>query len=356
MKRSFLSLTGCIMEKILYLTHVDQNGNLPKVALEALTGALQVTKDVAGSTLSVGLIGENVQAAADAIAACGASKVIGVSGKDFATARYATDVKAAEAIVNASGATLVIAPATSRFVRALPGAAFRLKAVIDTHVSGMTTSGGTLQIQRWYYRQRMIATLSRTARPWILVVDSGVFPAWQGAKGSAKVEAVSVTVTDKEKRTQVTGVQAPSADAQTIRPDAEVLFVAGAGWTKKQPDGQAHIKEAEQLILGFLKNAKASLGSSKSLVDQGSEGEQVLGFMSHLNQVGQTGSTPRHPKGLSTCCHGEEPHVVGWRFINERRAVNLDANCGWAQGKADVLYVADAFAVVAKVNELLSKG
>ena len=77
--------------------------------------------------------------------------------------------------------------------------------------------------------------------------------------------------------------------------------------------------------------------------------------MSHLNQVGQTGSTPRHPKGLATCCHGEEPHVVGWRFINERRAVNTDANCGWAHGKADVLYVADAFAVVQKVNELLAK-
>ena len=73
----------------------------------------------------------------------------------------------------------------------------------------------------------------------------------------------------------------------------------------------------------------------------------------HMNQVGQTGATPRHAKGLATCCHGEEPHVVGWRFINERRAVNLDANCGWAQGKADVLYVADAFAVMKKVNELL---
>jgi electron transfer flavoprotein alpha subunit len=47
--------------------------------------------------------------------------------------------------------------------------------------------------------------------------------------------------------------------------------------------------------------------------------------------------------------------VVGWRFIKERRAVNVDANCGWARGKADVLYVADAFAVMAKVNELLCK-
>jgi electron transfer flavoprotein alpha subunit len=46
---------------------------------------------------------------------------------------------------------------------------------------------------------------------------------------------------------------------------------------------------------------------------------------------------------------------VGWRFINERRAVNVDPNCGWARGKADVLYVADAFQVMAKLNELLAK-
>ena len=132
-----------------------------------------------------------------------------------------------------------------------------------------------------------------------------------------------------------------------------VLFVAGAGWTKKQADGQPHVKEAEQLILGFLDKSKASLGSSKSLVDQGAEGEAVLTFLSHLNQIGQTGATPRHAKGLSACCHGEEPHVVGWRFIGERRAINTDANCGWARGKADVVYVADAFKVMARVNELL---
>lgn len=343
------------MEKILFLAHTDINGQLPKIALETLSAALQVAKDLAGSTLTVGLIGENVQAAADSIAGCGASKILGVIGTDFGTSRYATDVKAVEAIAHAAGATLILAPATARFARAFPGAAFRLKAAIDTHVSGISVAGGALQVQRWYYRQRMMATLTRTARPWILLLDSGVFQPWQGAKGAAKVEAVTVVLTDKEKRTKVTGVQAPSADAQTIRPDAEVLFVAGAGWTKKQPDGQIHMKDAEGLILGFLKNTKASLGSSKSLVDLGAEGEAVLSFISHLNQVGQTGATPRHPKGLATCCHGEEPHVVGWRFINERRAVNLDANCGWAQGKADVLYVADAFAVIKKVNELLAK-
>jgi electron transfer flavoprotein alpha subunit len=155
------------------------------------------------------------------------------------------------------------------------------------------------------------------------------------------------------RRTTVTGTRAPKEDQQTIRPDAELLFVAGAGWTKKQRDGQTHAAEASELILEFVRKVKASLGSSKSLVDLAGEGQAVLPFLTHLHQVGQTGATPRHAKGLATCCHGEEPHVVGWRFVNERRAVNLDPNCGWAHGKADVLYVADAFEVTRKLNERL---
>jgi electron transfer flavoprotein alpha subunit len=225
---------------------------------------------------------------------------------------------------------------------------------IDTHVTGIEVEGGSPQIERWYYRQRMVANLTREERPWFMLVDSGVFEPIVDASGSAAVESVSVDT--PALRTQVLGEEAASREAQTIRPDAELLFVAGAGWTKKQADGQSHVKDAESLILGFLDGAHASLGSSKSLVDQSGEGQEVLSFMSHMNQVGQTGSTPRHPKGLATCCHGEEPHVVGWRFIKERRAVNTDPGCGWAQGKADVLYVADAFEVMAKVNELLSGG
>ena len=221
------------------------------------------------------------------------------------------------------------------------------------HVTGLPVEDGALAVTRWYYRQRMEALIRRTHRPWVILVDPGCFAPFEGSPGAVSVEAVPVQVPDV--RTKVAGFQAPPADAQTIRPDAELLFVAGAGWTKAQADGKAHAPEAAELILGFLKKTKASLGGSKSLVDLSGEGQAVLPFMTHLNQIGQTGATPRHPKGLATCCHGEEPHTVGWRFISERRAVNLDPNCGWARGKADVLYVADAFAVMAKVNALLGE-
>ena len=342
------------METILFVAHTEADGLLAKPALEALGAAIELAAALPGSSFVVGLYGAQVAPAADQVANCGAARFLGVTGTEFAQARYATDAAAVEMLVRAAQATIVVSAGTSRVARVLPGVSHRLGGRVDTHVNSIQVEGGALRITRWFYRQRMVAELARTQRPWLLALDTGCHAAYQGAPGQAAAELIPVALGDSHVRTTVTGVRSPGTTQQTIRPDAKLLFVAGAGWTKKQKDGQTHAKEAEQLILGFLDCSQASLGGSKSLVDLSGEGEAVLGFMSHMNQVGQTGATPRHPKGLSTCCHGEEPHVVGWRFINERRAVNLDPNCGWARGKADVLYVADAFEVMRKVNDLLS--
>jgi electron transfer flavoprotein alpha subunit len=343
---------------ILFLAHADESGSaLPKVASEASGAALDIARQM-GSKLTIGLVGENVQSAANSVAAAG-TRILGVAGADFAQPRYASDAVAIEAMCKAAAPDIVIAPGTSRFLRVMAGVAARLKGRVDTHITALELADGVLTARRWFYRQRLEAVIQREARPWFLVLDSGCHPAWSATSETggtaAKVEMIPVQLPSGAKRTTVTGVRVPNADAQTIRPDAKLLFVAGAGWTKKQADGKTHLPEAEAAILEFLRRSGASLGGSKSLVDQSGENQAVLGFMTHLNQVGQTGSTPRHPKGISTCCHGEEPHVVGWRFINERRAVNLDPNCGWAHGKADVLYVADAFQVMAKLNRLLAE-
>jgi electron transfer flavoprotein alpha subunit len=341
---------------ILFLAHVDESGkSLPKAAYEALGTALDLATQ-AGGALTIGLVGESVQAAAKSVAGAGV-RIIAVEGSDFAHPRYASDATALEAICKAVNPEIVIAPGTSRFMRVLAGVAQRIKGQLDTHLTSLDMVDGVLTAKRWFYRQRLEAVIQREARPWFLVMDAGCHEAWTTTTTSeaAKIEVIPVTLPAEAKRTSFSAIRTPNADAQTIRPDARLLFVAGAGWSKKQADGETHLPAAEKIILEFLRNSGASLGGSKSLVDQTGENQAVLGFMTHLNQVGQTGSTPRHPKGLSTCCHGEEPHVVGWRFINERRAVNLDPNCGWARGKADVLYVADAFQVIAALNRLLAE-
>ena len=331
---------------ILFLAYTEADGSLSRSALEVLSASKSQ------GPFSVGLIGADTQKAANQIATCGAAKFYAVTGEVFGPSRYSTDAAAAEAICRAAGATIVMAPQNSRTARSLPGVARRLGAAVDTHITAVSQA---LEVSRWYYRQRMEGVLTRTERPWVLLLESGCAVAWTGDSGTAAVDAVTVEITAALSRTTVVGKQSPRSEQQTIRPDAPLLFVAGAGWTKKQKDGLPHVDVAAKLILGFINTANASLGSSKSLVDLSGEGEAILPFLSHLNQVGQTGSTPRHAKGLATCCHGEEPHVVGWRFIGERRAINLDANCGWARGKADVLYVADAFEVITRVNALLAQ-
>jgi electron transfer flavoprotein alpha subunit len=337
-----------MMESILALTHVDESGSLTKASLEIVTAAAELASRL-GASLTMGIVAPDAKTAATTPAPAGA-RLLAVTGEAFAQARYASDAAACEALCRAAQATIVLAPTGSRFARVLAGVAYRLGGVIDTH---LTAIGGAESVEatRWFYRQRIEGILSREARPWFLLLEAGTHAAFTADSADAQVEQVPVEL--PALRTTVSGLRAPAQGAQTIRPDAKLLFVAGAGWTKKQSDGKVHAAEAGELILGFLRLAGASLGSSKSLVDQGGDGQPVLPFLTHMNQIGQTGATPRHAKGLSTCCHGEEPHVVGWRFIGERRAISLDPNCGWTRGKADVVYVADAFEVMAKLNGLL---
>ena len=338
------------MESILVLTHADESGSaLTKASLEAVTAGKELAERLSAA-LTIGIVAGDATAAATVLASAGV-RVIAVSGDAFTSARYATDAAACEALCRTAQATLVLAPSSSRFSRVAAGVAHRLGGVIDTHINAVA-GDDTIQVTRWFYRQRVEAVLSREKRPWFLLLDGGACAPFSDDPGEAIVERVEVEV--PVTRTTVTGMRTAAQGAQTIRPDAKLLFVAGAGWTKKQPDGQVHADEAGRLILDFLNTSGASLGSSKSLVDQGGDGQPVLPFLTHMNQIGQTGATPRHAKGLSTCCHGEEPHVVGWRFIGDRRAISLDPNCGWTRGKADVVYIADAFKVMGELNTLLA--
>ena len=333
------------METILVLTHADESGAaLSKHSLEAITAGKELATQI-GATLAIGCIGS-----ASLLPAVAGARLLAVEGEAFQQARYASDAAAAEALSRAAAASIVLAPHSSRISRVAAAVAHRLGGFIDTHITSLT-GGAAIEATRWFYRQRVEATIRRDQRPWVLLVDAGTQTPFAGEAATAAVEKIEVAA--PATRTTVSGFRAPEQGQQTIRPDAKMLFVAGAGWTKKQPDGQIHTDDAGKIILRFLGLSKASLGSSKSLVDQGGEGNSVLPFLTHMNQIGQTGATPRHAKGLSTCCHGEEPHVVGWRFIGDRRAISLDPNCGWTRGKADVVYIADAFAVMDKVNALL---
>jgi electron transfer flavoprotein alpha subunit len=130
---------------------------------------------------------------------------------------------------------------TSRWSRALPGVAYRPGRRIDTHVTGLAMPNGVPAVTRWFYRQRMEACLTRTARPWFVLLEAAASRLERRA-GRGIRRDVAVRCRDAHHRHRRSSAQ---AGEQTIRPDAACSFVAGAGWTKKQADGAPAPGEAE---------------------------------------------------------------------------------------------------------------
>src|SRR5581483_7530382 len=160
-------------QTILLLLHTEQDGHLTANAREALQAAEFLRRGIPGSGLCVGLVGENLQSAADSIAHSGATKYFGVTGPEFACSRYASDAAAIETICKAAQPGMVIAPATPRWNRVLAGAAQRLGGCVDTHITAMSFQGEELAVMRWYYRQRLEGVLTRSQRPWFMSIEPG---------------------------------------------------------------------------------------------------------------------------------------------------------------------------------------
>ena len=253
-------------------------------------------------------------------------------------------LSAGQALVQKLHPTIILASDESPWANILPALSLVTQGIADTKLDQLKFEANGVKGQRGYFRQRLNGTLSRAARPWLISLNGA---AQIDISPEAGFEGVSLETSDlpapaASTRTVITGEEALGGAVQTLRPQAAMLVVAGAGLCKPQADGASHVAEAEQLVLALCDKLQASLGSTKSLVDQSGEGQATMACLTHLHQIGQTGQTPHHQAGIAIGCHGEAPHVVGWRFIPHRLAINLDPQCGWVN-EADYLYVADAF-------------
>jgi electron transfer flavoprotein alpha subunit len=157
---------------ILVLVHTEPDRTLANASLEAVAAG----KDLAaalGTSFALGLIGLDAAAAAPQVGSCGAARVLVVSGSEFSQPRYASDAAAAGALCRAAGAQVAIVPATSRWMRVAGGVAQRLGGRVDTHVTKISEAGGTVSITRWFYKQRIEGTVTRTERPWLVLLEPG---------------------------------------------------------------------------------------------------------------------------------------------------------------------------------------
>ena len=175
--------------------------------------------------------------------------LLAVSGEAFAQARYATDAAACEALCRAAHATHRAGAVQFAF-RARRGG--RRAPAGRRHRyphHGHRRDADSIEARAGSIASASKPYSARETRPWFLLLDAGTCAPFAGGSAHRQAWNRSPWILPAMRTTVQRLPHCPRSDAQTIRPDAKLLFVAGAGWTKKQPDGQVHADEAAQLIL-----------------------------------------------------------------------------------------------------------
>ena len=152
-------------------------------------------------------------------------------------------------------------------------------------------------VTRWFYRQRMEAVLTRSQRPWIVLLDPGCAAPWSGAAGAATRRGGRAS---KRRRPAppVIGVQRAAGGRADHPPRRQAALRRRRRLdqeTGRRRAARRGGREADPRLpprrAGLARPAASRWSTSAA------KGRPVLAFMTHLNQIGQTGSTPRHPKG-----------------------------------------------------------
>ncbi|MFT4623531.1 MAG: electron transfer flavoprotein alpha subunit [Myxococcota bacterium] len=287
------------MSGILVLCdHAD--GVFRPTANELLTKAQALAADLGGPVLAA-VLGD---APAAELGGFGAAKVYQASG-EFGDYNGAGAVDALQAILAASGATVLLAPGTYAGHDALPRLAARLDTGMASDCSDLRAEGGKLVGTRAWFAGRAQGEVTLNATPAIATVAPNSFP--KGTSSGATAEVVPVTWQATTPGVEVVQTLAPSNEGIDLNTADRV--VAGGRSLKS--------KEAfDEVIRGLARAMGAGVGASRAATD--------AEYAHHSEQVGQTGVTVAPTLYIAAGISGAIQHLAGMRTSKVIVAINKD--------------------------------
>ena len=286
---------------ILVLCELE-NGSPRKTAFELLSKA---------STLGLGSVGALVVGAGEvaSLAQWGATTVYHVQGAgldSYSTGAYS---KAIAAGITASGATTVLASASSVARDALPRVAARLGAGLAVECTDLRNDGGSLVGRRPVYAGKALVDARVSSPVGIFTVRPNSFPLGQPGGGSASVIAIDAGTSAADVDVKVVQTLAPAA-VEVDLTEAERIVSGGRSLKSKEA--------FDAVVRPLAKAAGATVGASRAAVD--------AGYAGHGDQVGQTGKVVNPSLYIALGISGAIQHLAGMRTSRVIVAVNKDAD------------------------------
>jgi electron transfer flavoprotein alpha subunit len=287
------------MSTILVLAEHDE-GRFKKTAFELLGKGAALASEL-GWTLTAAVIGD---APAAELGAFGVQKVFQVAG-DFSNYSGTRTAAALESIIQASGATSVIATCAYTGKDALPRVVARLNGGQASDCTDLVTDGGSIAGIRPMYAGKCFVKATIARSPAFFTVRPNSFGQPSPTGGTAEVVTVSADIP-----------ASPITVVERKQPDSSVVDLTEA---ERIVSGGRSLKSAENfdaVIRPLAASIGAAAGASRAAVD--------AGYAGHGDQVGQTGKTVNPVLYIACGISGAIQHLAGMRTSKVIVAINKD--------------------------------
>ena len=318
-------------------TNVD--GSAKNVGIELLNPGRDMANKQGGSLTAI-VIGNNTEAAVNDAAAHGADKIIVVEGEEYA--HYSTDAYATAlcTLVEKYGPTSMLIGATSNGRDLGPRISCRLKTGLtaDCTALDIDEESGNVAWTRPAFGGNLMATiLCPDHRPQLGTVRPGVFKKPESSEPTAEIIREDIHIPASDIRTQVLELIQEMNGEEVDLEGAEIIVSGGRG--VGGPDGFAPIRE-------LAKTLNATVGASRAAVDSG--------WISHAQQVGQTGKTVGRKLYIACGISGAIQHLAGMSSSDCIVAINKDPDAP-IFNVADYGLVGDLFEILPILTEEIKK-
>lgn len=315
----------------------QRSDRLHPAALQCITPARELAAQT-GGTVVAALIGDKLDAAADAMGRAGVERIVTVSHPALAiysALRYRT---ALAAVVEHVKPRIMLLPATFMGRDLAPRVAVRCKAALATDVVGLKLrDDGTLDVRRPIYNGKAFCHVVFPAgRLAIASVRANMFPAASGGGSPARESLPFTPAPGDERITPKEVVKTTGAVKDVTEAD---IIVSGGRSLKSEENFNKYIYPLAEAL-------DAAVGASRAACD--------AGYQPHSRQVGLTGKTVTPKLYIACGISGAIQHLAGMRGSKVIVAVNTDAEAPIFK-LADYGIVDDLFKVVPLLTEEVKK-
>jgi electron transfer flavoprotein alpha subunit len=312
----------------------QREGKVNRASWEAIAAAQQ-----AGGPIAIVVLGSDVAAAAQELAAAAVDEVLTVDSA--ALGEYTADgyVAALQSLIGQLSPALIFFAHTYQTRDFAPALAARISRPLVTDVVGQRAHDGGFVYTRPVFQGKLSADVQATGpAPHLVTFQIGAFRADAVSKGAAAapVRAADVAVDTSAIRQKPEPPFKEARQAVDLS-QAERIVAVGRGIK-----GQEHLKVAEQLAQAL----GAELAASRPICD--------AGWLPMDRQVGSSGQTVAPRLYIALGISGAIQHLVGMKGARTIVAINKDSDAPIFE-IADYGIAGDLFEIVPAIIAELNK-